>query len=366
MIAYLVNDVQDASGLTHAGTAVESTSAEYARLVALGGCFLAGNTPGVVAQAQAALASQLSAAGQQELVMLALGATRNILGGAAVHWRPDGTGDATTWYDVMAVVNAHSGPVTIYCSQPTTYVIEPGPTEPAVVWDMKGAYLVGKNGPHDSMPVQIRRNATLHNLASVGGGARLQHSKQTGDPPALTFSPLAPGVAPVFVVRDGAELKSLSNATDMMFVTPPGEFYLVFKDLGTAKADGPYPVVAAGPGSQLKVVALTGGLSIDTVQPANWIGSDPAAFVGWVHDGSMAFPANFWTGYHPNNAGTNFNMPLGQCGGMGPTAFRPVDQAAAPNPSVGCMYLDTDLAAGAGKPVWWNGSGWVDATGTPA
>lgn len=30
---------------------------------------------------------------------------------------------------------------------------------------------------------------------------------------------------------------------------------------------------------------------------------------------------------------------------------------------VGQRYFDTSLAAGRGKPVWWNGTGFVDATG---
>ena len=31
---------------------------------------------------------------------------------------------------------------------------------------------------------------------------------------------------------------------------------------------------------------------------------------------------------------------------------------------VGQHYFDTTLASGRGKPVWWNGIGFVDATGT--
>jgi len=39
--------------------------------------------------------------------------------------------------------------------------------------------------------------------------------------------------------------------------------------------------------------------------------------------------------------------------------------SARPTASVvGQMYLDTTLASGRGKPVWWNGTGFVDATGT--
>lgn len=39
--------------------------------------------------------------------------------------------------------------------------------------------------------------------------------------------------------------------------------------------------------------------------------------------------------------------------------------ASRPTSSViGQMYLDTTLASGRGKPVWWNGTGFIDATGT--
>ena len=31
---------------------------------------------------------------------------------------------------------------------------------------------------------------------------------------------------------------------------------------------------------------------------------------------------------------------------------------------VGQPFLDMNLASGRGKPVWWNGIGWIDATGT--
>jgi hypothetical protein len=40
------------------------------------------------------------------------------------------------------------------------------------------------------------------------------------------------------------------------------------------------------------------------------------------------------------------------------TANRPTLRAQ----DIGVMYMDTTLAA-AGKPIWWNGTNWVDATG---
>lgn len=39
--------------------------------------------------------------------------------------------------------------------------------------------------------------------------------------------------------------------------------------------------------------------------------------------------------------------------------------ASRPTSSVmGQQYFDTTLASGRGKPVWWNGTGFVDAAGT--
>lgn len=31
---------------------------------------------------------------------------------------------------------------------------------------------------------------------------------------------------------------------------------------------------------------------------------------------------------------------------------------------VGQFFLDMNLASGRGKPIYWNGTGWIDATGT--
>ena len=45
----------------------------------------------------------------------------------------------------------------------------------------------------------------------------------------------------------------------------------------------------------------------------------------------------------------------------GTTTSRPTsgDLATLPNSGIGFMYFDTTL----GKPVWWKGVAWVDATG---
>ena len=43
----------------------------------------------------------------------------------------------------------------------------------------------------------------------------------------------------------------------------------------------------------------------------------------------------------------------------GSTANRPISTAILPTP-IGQFYFDTTL----GFPIWWNGTDWVDATGT--
>lgn len=297
-------------------------------------------------------------------------------------WRPDGAGDVKTWVEVMVAIGASKGPLTVFCPQIgppplPVYVIPPGAGSPSVIYDTKGSQIVAPRGPHDAIPMQLQRGATLLNLSRLAGGVRLQANKFVGDPPGLTFTTPDPGIAPNFVVDDGAEIKNLANATaPLLDVTnATNEFYLVFNQLGNADVEpGGFPTVFAEAGSILNIVVLSGGLSLDTIQRRGWIGSAIGAVENWIHDGTMAFPftpPDFWdnsgAGYHPQNLGTLVNQPTGCVGGMGPTANRPVFQGGG-NPGFGCMYFDTTLAGGnpPGKPIWFNGNGvtgWVDATG---
>jgi hypothetical protein len=265
-----------------------------------------------------------------------------------IHWRPDGAGNATTWADVMALITVMQPGATIYIDQVTTYAIPPGAPGPAVLYDMKQARFVAPPGPHDTILVQIQRFAVLYNLYGHGGGMRLQHNHQIADGVGspLTFPT---GITPVYVVSDGAAMTGLANAELPMIevTTDNPEMYLVFKDTGTAHYDGsggspPSATVYVDTGAILQIIVLSGGLGIDELQQPGWIGSsNDGGIVTWIHDGSMNFPENFWTGYHPNNTGQNYNFPLGQNGGMGPFAYRPLYQGGGP-PSVGCIYYNTD------------------------
>lgn len=292
------------------------------------------------------------------------------IGAKPIVWRPDGLGDAKTWDEVIALKNAIGVPVQIFCPQASSgtpvYVIEPGPGS-SVLYEMGQSWLTGPFGPHDAIQIQIRRGATLRALAGISGGIRLQANKQTGDPPGIVPVPIVPDVASVFVVERGASITNLSNATEPMISTVTGtESYIVFNELGTAESkSGGAPVVGLVSQSLLHVVALSGGLSLDTFQPPGWIGGPADSQLEWMHDGSMAMAANFWT-QNVALLSVQLNTPVGNVGGSGPTAFRPTFQGGG-QPSVGCMYLDTDLAPPNGKPIWWSAAGlWIDATGVAA
>lgn len=67
----------------------------------------------------------------------------------------------------------------------------------------------------------------------------------------------------------------------------------------------------------------------------------------WINDEDViaVYDGAAWITFSFDNLG---NWPSGT------TANRPTSVPT------GYMYFDTDL----GKPIWWNGTGWVDATGT--
>ena len=199
---------------------------------------------------------------------------------------------------------------------------------------------------------------------------RLQANKLIGDPKALNFTTADPAVSAVFVVDDGASLTNNTGATDPMIMvgTTPTEFYLVFNQEGTAEIKSARSGRAIAAGAILNVDVLTGGLSLDgLLQSSGWIGSDTAATVNWIHDGTMGFPPDFWPPgtFNPTNVGTNVNQPTGIVGGAGPLVNRPVFQGGG-SPSIGCMYFATDytVIAPNGSPIWFDGSNWRDTAGT--
>ena len=87
---------------------------------------------------------------------------------------------------------------------------------------------------------------------------------------------------------------------------------------------------------------IAGGGGTGTVSDVVWVGTDPPP------DPSMEL---WWDSDEP--------APAAWVVLRNTTANRPTPTAA----DVGVMYMDNTLNAN-GKPIWWNGTAWVDATGT--
>ena len=119
--------------------------------------------------------------------------------------------------------------------------------------------------------------------------------------------------------------------------------------------------------------ASSSALVTSSQQPANAAGYDSTRVIhadaiptdGHRGDvialGSSAYGAgNRYMCTYPHASGSATYSLIGQNGILkGATGSRPIPSAN----DIGLQYLDTTLAA-AGQMIWWNGSAWVDATGT--
>lgn len=86
---------------------------------------------------------------------------------------------------------------------------------------------------------------------------------------------------------------------------------------------------------------------------------DPASITADVGDFAVARTATSGAVDMWRQISSGVWRPIAQSVRLSTTANRPTLRAQ----DIGVMYMDTTLAAG-GKPIWWNGAAWVDATGT--
>lgn len=121
--------------------------------------------------------------------------------------------------------------------------------------------------------------------------------------------------------------------------------------------------------SGLSLMRLSGAFTSDGAN--NWDVTDTSALVQtvkannddfaqqWLHEVSGG-RRSFWRVRETASAWSGWREAAQiRSGG---TTGRP----SASSVSIGTEYFDTDLASGAGKPVWSNGTDWVDATGAVA
>jgi hypothetical protein len=133
----------------------------------------------------------------------------------------------------------------------------------------------------------------------------------------------------------------------------PG-FVLVSFDNGNIDS-GTTPLVEIA-ANATAIFEVIGAFNTGGTVPSNLF-SGPASAQLWLfHDGTLIFPFTTQTAF----LGTVQNIPLGCSPSGGPMALRPTGLGTL---SVGVSYFDQGLAPP--RPIWWDGTQWVDATGTP-
>jgi hypothetical protein len=322
-----------------------------------------------------------------------------------VVYRPQGGGDAQTWAQVMAfVVAAGDRALRIIVDEDVPYF---GQTiVPAGYWDMNGATLAADGDQDDHLWLQI--GARLRNVAVLDALDIVMNDTgpsilfdfnpdglQVYDPMVtysledlIQFGGLSyqsaingntgnqPDISPLAWVRGGLSnpqsliMTNGGNIENQSFgqaaiVVPdaPGPFQLGLI-LGTDGAVVYRRNNAGTPMVQLGVNAFMiwrlQGMFPDQ-PPVDLVNGTPTSAFGIQH---MGLPGPYFSFVVAGYAGAIYNLPFTTMGGTGPTATRPIAFGGGPL-AAGTVYFDTDLAAGAGRLITWNGTIWTYADGTP-
>jgi hypothetical protein len=247
-----------------------------------------------------------------------------------------------TWADVMAMVSASEAPLPIWVSSafgvPT---IPAGSGTSDLHWCWFQSQTLGGLG---QTTVELEDGAVLHNLWGCVGNAGVHMHPTIA--PCLTFTTTG-GNPPILSLWSTGGMQNSGTVPAIQAV----DFFVLLLRLAGGLVTGTAPVLNIGPGA---VGVL--GIANSGVYPIDVISStDGTATLVVQTDGTGPSPLPAQAGF----AGTQVFAAQGPASSS-TTAGRPVGPFG-PVP-VGLMDFDTTL----GKPVWWDGTQWVDATGAPA
>lgn len=256
-------------------------------------------------------------------------------------WAPGGSGDAQNFLDVAKMIGGALHPLLVYVDRRSAGEAEL--SIPAGRWDLEGtsATTLGY-GDSTTNTIYIEDGAVLLNPGEMFRSVRVVARSSA---PVVEFVGLPDGKVPVIYAANGASFK---NEGSVPCYTVAADKFVVLALSNAAVEQGTTPVIYVESGGTLLARSIQGS----TIDPAA-ISCDVGGTIIFAHDGNALFPVEW-----PGVAGSILNQPAGIAGGSGPTAFRP-SEVIGPL-SAGCLYYDKDL----GKPIWWSGVEWVDATGT--
>ncbi len=251
---------------------------------------------------------------------------------STIIWRPNGTGDATTFADVMALMKQRLGAVVIQCDQkPGVYTIPAGsyPMNP-------GSYFFNPR-PQNSLGISAEDGVTFLDLAGLDG---LFIEANNTAQEFFNFTVPAGGGVEFFLRNNG----NFDNEGSVVAYTLQSNLYLRLSSDGGFSSGG--AAVFDVYGSLLLVSATN--MSTATYEAADFIDTAGTGTLSLTHDGT-GFP---WP--YTSTITTYLNTPTSQDGGYGPTSFRPSNVAGNQRTN----YWDTDV----GIPIVWNGAAWVSET----
>jgi hypothetical protein len=203
-----------------------------------------------------------------------------------------------------------------------------------------------------SFTITMADGAQLENLGFVEGQMVLEANSTVLTP--LVFNAASGGSPNALILRFNGILRN--NGSIPMIEVPGGTFFVLGMVLNaTLLVPGLAPIINANGGAGTAIiVGVLGTAGINN----NWLTGPVGCALLYQNLGGAPSPL-------PTNAGflgtTIQNLLLGaSCTGP---ATRPANPFG-PLP-IGALVFDQSLGA-TGKPIWWDGTQWVDATGAPA
>lgn len=246
-------------------------------------------------------------------------------------------------HQVYAFIQKANTPVNIFLEgipSVTQFII------PAGTYDLKGSNFVGFTFANAPFNVTLEDDVHIISVNRLICNAEISSYNNTGDAISCVSNDLC-----VFVAQEGCVIGNFGNSP--IFTVRTGSFDVLALMGGRTAPGAGNAAILHIPSGQTGLVYATNGAYLSD----NLISGPLGSIALLEHDGSINFPLVSQSLF----MGSWINAPFGVAGGAGPTSFRPDSSGMVLPLSVGCMYFDTDL----GYPIWWDGTAWVDSSGTP-
>lgn len=241
----------------------------------------------------------------------------------------------------MSFVAANNAPLDIY--------VNGNAVIPVGLYLMKGAGLIA-DPIIGSFTITMIDGAQLENLGFIAGQLTLQANATNLTP--LVFTAAAGESPNALLLRFNGILQN-NGAIPMIEVAAGDLFVLGIILNGTLLVPGAAPIFNIGAGAVV-IIGATG----DTIIDNGWLTGSVGSTLLYQNGGGIPSPLPLNAGF----AGSTLQNIL-----LGTSCTDPTTRPVNPFGSlaIGATIFDQSLGT-TGKPIWWDGTQWVDAAGAPA